>query len=340
MIETWTTTLPHGTTLSCRSAGARGRPVLLFLHGFPEAAFVWDELLAHFARPEHGGFRCVAPNLRGYENSSSPTDPAEYRPKPLSQDITALIAQECGDGGQLAALVAHDWGGALAWGLASQRPELMARLVIVNSPHPQTFLRGLQTSPVQQAASAYMNFLIRPDAEALLAEDDFARLWPFFDLMGARGTDVMQAAAAKLDAARGNATSFGHPAALPEGAGWLTEALRDQYRRVWQGDGSRPGAGLTGGLNYYRASPLRPPREGDPAAATVTLPEDAFTVTVPTLVLWAMADTALPAELVDGLERWVPLMQLERIEGATHWVVHERPALVAGLIESFLLSKG
>ncbi len=343
MIETWTTPLPHGITLSCRSAGERGRPVLMFLHGFPEAAFVWDALLTHFAQPEHGGYRCVAPNLRGYERSSSPSDPADYRARHLNADIAALIAQECGAGGQLAALVAHDWGGALAWGLASLQPELMQRLVIVNSPHPQTFLRGLKTSPAQQAASAYMNFLIRPDAEALLAADDFARLWPFFDLMGARGPDLMQAAAEHLGQGAGqssNATSFGHPPAMPTGSGWLTEALRDDYRRVWQGDGSRPGAGLTGGLNYYRASPLRPPRPDDPAAANVTLPEDAFTVKPPTLVLWAMADTALPGELIEGLERWVPRLQIERIEGATHWVVHERPARVAELIEGFLLSKG
>ena len=335
MIDTWAATLPHGITLSCRSAGARGRPVLMFLHGFPEAAFVWDELLAHFARPEHGGYRCVAPNLRGYERSSSPADPAAYRAGQLNADIAALIAQECGAGGQLAALVAHDWGGALAWGLASLQPQLMQRLVIVNAPHPQTFLRGLKASPTQQAASAYMNFLIRPDAEALLAADDFARLWPFFDLMGARGPALMQGAGASND----NATSFGHLPALPTGSGWLTEALRGEYRRVWQGDGSRPGAGLTGGLNYYRASPLRPPRPDDPAAANVTLPEDAFTVKLPTLVLWAMADTALPSALNEGLARWVPQLQIEPIEGATHWVVHEQPLRVARAIEGFLLSK-
>ena len=71
MIEKFQQTLPHEITLSCRAAGERGRPVLIFLHGFPEAAFVWDELLEHFARPENGGYRCLAPNLRGYETSAS-----------------------------------------------------------------------------------------------------------------------------------------------------------------------------------------------------------------------------------------------------------------------------
>ena len=336
MIDTWIAELPHGMRLSCRSAGERGRPVLMFLHGFPEAAFAWDELLAHFAAPEHGGYRCVAPNLRGYEQSSRPADVSAYHAKHLAQDIAALIAAECGPQGQLVALIAHDWGGAVAWNLAAARPELMQRLVIVNSPHPQTFWRELQQNPAQQAASAYMNFLVRPDAEALLAENDFARLWPFFDLMGANGAAAQQQAAAALS---DNAIGPGDAAqalALPDGAGWMTEALRAQYRAVWTGDGSRPGAGLTGGLNYYRASPLRPPRDGDAAAAGVQLPPDAFTVKPPTLVLWAMQDSALLPELLSGLQRWVPQMQLERIERATHWVVHEQPARVAASIQRFL----
>src|SRR6185295_9063282 len=128
------------------------------------AAFVWDALLEHFSTR----YRCVAPNLRGYERSSAPADVEAYRAKHLVGDISSLIDSL---GGELAALVAHDWG------LAAQRPEAIRRLVIVNSPHPATFLRELRHNPAQQAASAYMNFLCRPDAEALLSENDFARLW-------------------------------------------------------------------------------------------------------------------------------------------------------------------
>jgi len=336
MIDTRIAELPHGMRLSCRSAGERGRPVLMFLHGFPEAAFAWDELLAHFAAPEHGGFRCVAPNLRGYEQSSRPADVSAYHAKHLAQDIAALIAAECGPQGQLVALIAHDWGGAVAWNLAAARPELMQRLVIINSPHPQTFWRELRQNPAQQAASAYMNFLVRPDAEALLAENDFARLWPFFDLMGASGAAAQQQAATALSDDAIGPGDAAQALALPDGAGWMTDALRAQYRAVWTGDGSRPGAGLTGGLNYYRVSPLRPAREDDAAAAGVELPPEAFTVKLPTLVLWAMQDSALLPELLSGLQRWVPQMQLERIERATHWVVHEQPARVAASIQRFL----
>ena len=302
-IETFQQALPHGITLSCRAAGAPGRPVLMFLHGFPEAAFVWDALLEHFSRPEHGGYRCIAPNLRGYERSSAPADVKAYRAKPLVQDIAALIETV---GSPLACLVAHDWGGAVAWNLANQLPGLTSKLAIINSPHPGTFLRELKSNPKQQAASAYMNFLIRPDAERLLAERDFARMWPFFVHGGA-------------------------------GANWLTEALKQQYRDVWNGPaGSPPGSGLAGGCNFYRASPLRPPRPDDPAAAAIDLPHAMLTVDLPTLVLWGMDDVALGPELIAGLEQYIPRLTLEKVEGASHWIVHEQPEFVAARLASFL----
>ena len=219
MIDTCAVALPHGTTLHCRVAGRKGRPVLLFLHGFPEGAFIWDEQLAYFARPENGGYRCVAPYLRGFGASSSPAEVDAYRAKHLVQDVAALIAAESPQA-PLECLVAHDWGGAVAWNLANQQPQLLKRLAIINSPHPGAFVRELSHNAAQQAASQYMHFLCRPDAEALLAEDGFRRLFAFFDDPQGRS-----------------------PA-------WLTEPVRAQYRTLWQ-------QGLTGACNYYRASPIR-----------------------------------------------------------------------------------
>ena len=86
---------------------------MLFLHGFPEGAFIWDALMQHFAQPEHGGFRCVAPNLRGFERSSAPTEVAAYKPALMVQDVMALAGQaEMGGGtGSVGAQIS---GGAVA----------------------------------------------------------------------------------------------------------------------------------------------------------------------------------------------------------------------------------
>ena len=283
--------LPHGITLSCRQVTGRSNlPRVLLLHGFPQGAFMWDEVMLRLA----GRVSCVAPNLRGYERSSAPPEVAAYRAELLVADIAALIERM---GAPIDLLVAHDWGGALAWGLAAQRPQLLRRLLIINSPHPAIFLRELRGSLAQQQASAYMNFLCRSDAAVMLAANDFARLWPFFT-----GTS---------------------------GAAWLSDAVREQYRRLWR-------HGLEGPLNYYRASPLRPALAAADPLNSMSLAPDAVTVHVPTMVLWGDADVALPPALLEGLDEFVGTLDVRRVPGASHWIVQERPALVADTIASLL----
>jgi pimeloyl-ACP methyl ester carboxylesterase len=295
MIEQQLLSLPHGIQLACRTAGG-GRPQVLLLHGFPEAAFIWDEVMAMLAQGSEP-VACIAPNLRGFAGSSAPEGVAAYRAKDLVGDVAALITATQGEGRPIDLLVAHDWGGALAWNLAALQPQLLRRLLIINSPHPGAFLRELRHNPAQQKASAYMNFLCRPDAARLLAERDFARLWPFFG-----------------------------------GAAWLTPELRDRYRATW-GEG---GAGLDAQLNYYRASPLRPPLSADDPLHQLQLPEAMLHVHVPTTVLWGEQDQALLPSLLDGLADWIPALKLQRVPEASHWLVHEQPGRVAATIRAEL----
>jgi pimeloyl-ACP methyl ester carboxylesterase len=296
-IEQFDVALPHGITLACRAAGEPGRPVMVFLHGFPQAAFVWDAMLLHWSAPEHGGYRCIAPNLRGYAGSSAPADVQAYRARHLVQDISAL-ARALG-GPRLAALVAHDWGGAIAWNLAAQEPELLERLVIINSPHPIIFARELARSPAQQAASAYMNFLARPDAAQKLAEDDFRRLWALLRGMG-----------------------------VGQDSHWLNEALQEQHRACWQN------GGLAGPCAYYAATPLRPPAAGQPPGDRPAATRGR--IEVPTLVIWGLRDQALLPGLLEGLAEHVPRLRVHRVPDASHWIVHERSAVVIEQITRFL----
>lgn len=283
MQETWIPLPQRGVTLHAWRAGTQG-PRILLLHGFPEAGFVWKPIL-HTLSAEA---RLVAPTQRGYAPSSCPSDDAAYRPRELVADLVALIES---DGAPFDLVVAHDWGGAVAWNLAAQRPDLLRRLLIINAPHPATFLRDLLHSPVQQAASAYMNTLCRDGAVPRLLEAGGARL---LNLLGTP-------------------------------AGWLTPALQQQYRSLWE-------ASLPTMLAWYRASPLRPPLHPTDPIHHVQLPDEAVTVSVPTTVLWGEADTALPVGLLDGLERWVPHLRVERIPQVSHWVVHEAPGRVVQAI--------
>jgi pimeloyl-ACP methyl ester carboxylesterase len=198
-------------------------------------------------------------------------------------------------------VLAHDWGGAAAWQMAIAHPHLVRKLAILNSPHPVPFARELANNPEQQKASAYMNWLRGPEAERKLAENDFARLIGFLSDLA--------------------------PGTRP----WLTEVRLAKYREVWS-------RGLTGGLNYYRATPLHPPSAEEPGAKAVTLDPAQFVVRVPTLVIWGMRDRALLPCLLDGLDEVVPDLRIERLEQATHWLAHEVPELIAEEVTKFFRS--
>ncbi|MFN7780090.1 MAG: alpha/beta fold hydrolase [Betaproteobacteria bacterium] len=284
--------LPHGIRLHYAAGGTPGAPLLLCLHGFPEYWGAWQELMPLLA----DGHYVVAPDLRGFNLSSQPTEVAAYRARAIVRDLAALVAAL---GYRDAAAVAHDWGGAVAWQWAIAAPAQVRRLVSINSPHPIPFARALATDPAQQAASAYMNWLRAPQAERLLAENDYARLVRFFTGM-----------------------------ARPERP-WLTPKRLARYREVWA-------RGLTGGLNYYRASPLYPPCGGDSGAAALTLDPAQFRVRVPTLVLWGEADTALLPSLLDPLPELIDDLTVERLPHATHWLLHEEPEPIAASIRRFL----
>jgi pimeloyl-ACP methyl ester carboxylesterase len=284
--------LGHGIRLHYASSGARDKPPIVFLHGFPEYWGAWEELLPRFAATHWA----VAPDLRGYNRSSQPTGVAAYRMREIVGDLERFVAS-LGIG--RVTVVSHDWGGAAAWQWAIARPERFEALVVINSPHPIPFARDLVASPAQQQASAYMNWLRAPGSETGLAKHDFKVLDDFF-----------------LTMARADAP-------------WYTTERAARYHEVWR-------RGLTGAVNYYRASPLFPPTPGEPGPAALDLKAADFRVRVPTLVLWGEADFALPVALLDGLDAVVDDLAIETMPRATHWIAHEEPDAVAERIRAFI----
>ncbi len=284
----------NGIRLHYASAGTG--PLMLFVHGFPEFWYCWRKQLSEFSR-DH---RALAPDLRGFNLSDKPADIKSYRSHHVVADLRELIAKF---GGGKAIVVAHDWGGAMAWALAIAHPECVERLIIINSPHAIPFARELAVNPAQQAASAYMLFFRKTGAEHVLAADNFERL---AHVITGRGDD---------------------------GGAPLTADDLARYREAW----SQPGA-LTGSLNWYRATPIYPPSEGDPGAAGLKLDPADFMVRVPTLVIWGERDTALLPALLDGLEAVVPELTIARIPDGSHWVIREKPEEINRLIRNFIES--
>jgi pimeloyl-ACP methyl ester carboxylesterase len=152
-------------------AAVKGKARLcLLLHGFPEFWYSWRHQLPALAA---AGFRALAPDLRGYNESDKPGRVADYRLERLADDVAGLIAHA----GESDAVVAgHDWGGGIAWYLPLRHPRLVRRLIVLNAPHPAAFLRELRT-PAQLARSWYMFFFQLPGLpEWALRAGDFALL--------------------------------------------------------------------------------------------------------------------------------------------------------------------
>src|SRR5208282_2657836 len=137
----------NGVRLHYVSAG-KG-PLILFLHGFPEFWYEWKNQLAEFAK----GHQAVAPDMRGYNLSEKPTELDQYKMVTLVEDIRALADRLSHH--KKFVLVAHDWGGAVAWSFAIAHPDYLSKLVIINAPHPGVFAKLLSSDPAQQKASQY-----------------------------------------------------------------------------------------------------------------------------------------------------------------------------------------
>lgn len=267
--------------------------LIMFVHGFPEFWYEWKNQLADFGQE----YQAVAPDMRGYNLSSKPTDVDQYQVKYMVEDLRAL-AEKLGH--KKFVLVAHDWGGAIAWAFAIAHPEYLDKLVIINAPHPGVFQRELRDNPAQQKASGYMLMFRSEQAEQMLSANNYATLVQIV---------------------------------LGEGLknGIFTEEDKKAYLEAW----SQPGA-LTGGLNYYRAARVGPPTEGDKDPTNFAAGLPSLEVRVPTLVIWGEKDTALLTGNLEGLDKFVPNLTIKRIPDGTHWVIHEKPALVDGYIREFL----
>src|SRR5262245_53620390 len=121
---------------------------MLFLHGHPDSWPLYEAQLKEFNR-DH---LVVAPNLRGYPPSDAPDSVEAYAMPRLLGDLHGLLDHL---GRERCILVGNDWGGYVGWVFASAYPERVERLVVLNAPHPATFLREVRTNPAQIEASQY-----------------------------------------------------------------------------------------------------------------------------------------------------------------------------------------
>lgn len=288
-------TLPTGVELDVTLGGPDDAEAIIFLHGFPESARTWRHQLAALS----GRYRVVAPDQRGFARSSKPEGVDAYATDRPVADLIALA--DALDIGRFT-LVGHDWGGAVAWLAALSHPERVARLAIVNAPHPQIFQRTLIDDPAQRAASQYMNAFRNPAIEDHILG---MTLPVFFDTTFANHVD-----AAAIDPAE-----------------------RAIYLDQW----GQPGA-LTAMLNWYRASRIVVPAMGEAAARPAFIDAPFPRLAMPVLVVWGMNDKALLPCQLDGLDALIDDLTLVQVD-AGHFVPWENPDAVTGALRAFIATR-
>ena len=203
----------NGVRLHCVIAG--DGPLVVLLHGFPEFWYSWRHQIPALARH----FTVVAPDLRGYNLSDKPERIQDYELPELVEDVAQLIQSF---GQEQAIVVGHDWGGAIAWGTALTRPDVVEKLIILNVPHPRTFVQNLLTNPRQMLRSWYTGFFQLPWLpEAAFRANNYQAIEQAF-----RNTAVHK------------------------------ERFPDKVIEQYKGAAAQAGA-LTAAINYYRANARR-----------------------------------------------------------------------------------
>ena len=280
--------LPTGVELDVQVAGDPAAPPVILLHGFPESHRTWRAIVPDLAR-DH---LVIAPDQRGYARSSKPQGVESYAVDKIVGDLLAL-----GDhfGIDRFTLVGHDWGGAIAWTAALRHPDRVAKLVIVNAPHPHVFQRTLIEDRDQRAASQY----IRTFRDTTIDQG----------LTGAGLEKFFGSTFAKV----------------------LTSAVVGSGKAAYLDEWSQPGA-MTAMLNWYRASPFVVPATDEEVARPPFLDAPFPPVTQPTLVVWGMEDRALLPVQIHDLHHHVLDLTIERVPNAGHFVPWEKPdAVIAAM---------
>ncbi len=200
-----------GIDLHAVAGGPEDGPVVVLLHGFPEFWYSWHRQIEPLAAT---GFRVIVPDQRGYNLSSKPVGVSSYAMPEVVSDVIAIADQL---GQEKIFLAGHDWGAAVAWRAALLHPQRIAKLVVLNVPHPSVMRKFLSTRPRQFLRSWYMFFFQLPWLpEALFSAFNYH--------IGARSL---------LRSSR---------------PGTFSAEDLAQYRLAW----SQPGA-LTAMINWYRA---------------------------------------------------------------------------------------
>ncbi len=314
---------PDGANTQIRMAvheagPASERPAVVFCHGFPDLGYSWRDQLPAVA---DAGFRAVAPDQRGYGRTTVPEAVGDYGLGQLCGDLADLLDSLEID---RAVFVGHDWGGFVAWAMPALFPERCAGVVGVCTPYtpfPGTdFLRRMFGDDPE---AMYMLWFQEPGVAERVLDPDPRLL---FEKLVVGGVDPAQLAAQGMERSSGSMFNpFLDLASLPDvGERLLSAEQLDHYTSTFE----RTGFG--GGINWYRNVDENARRHPDVGVATLDLP---------TLMLCAEWDPALPPALAADMGDRCTDLEMHVVSKAGHWVHQENPEEINDLLVDWLIRR-
>jgi pimeloyl-ACP methyl ester carboxylesterase len=313
----------NGVELHVAVAGpAGGRPVVL-CHGFPELWYSWRHQLAALG---DAGYRVLAPDLRGYGGSSSPSEVADYGSDKLTGDLCGLLDHY---GYETAVFSGHDWGSQVVWELGRLCPERAA--AIYNMSVPYSAASGRPTEIFKHLYGDNFFYMLYfqevgpPEAEFDGDPRHYVRT-----MLYAAGGEGMSKGPALLTPKPAAGTKFldilqPAPDELP---GWLTERDVDVYTEGLSRNG------LFGPVSFYRNLDANWERSKHIPASAYTMPTGFLTGSLDPVNIMMPGAAQTMAEVLPDFRGGTV------VEGAGHWVQQERPDETNAAFLSFLDAVG
>lgn len=306
--------------LHVASCGPDDGPPVVLCHGFPELWYSWRHQLTALGA---AGYRALAPDLRGYGQSSRPSgDVARYGSDEITADLCGLLDHYGYDEG---VFVGHDWGALAVWELGKLHPGRASAIYNMSVP----FSMPPSDPPIERLDAIFADrffyilyFQQVGPPEAELENDPRAFLRAFFySASGAARLEGPAMALAPRSGTRLRDTLRPGPEHL---TGWLTEEDLDVYARAFEE------GGFFGPLSYYRNMDANWLRTKDVPAATLAMPTGFLTGSLdPVKGMFRNADETMAEVLPD-------FRGTTEVEGAGHWVQQERPDEVNAALLEFL----
>eukprot|EP00250_Pteridium_aquilinum_P016702 c23243_g3_i1 orf=213-1166(-) len=299
----------NGITMHFAEMGSG--PVMLFLHGFPEGWYGWRKQISVFAR---AGYHAIAPDMRGYGDTSAPEGVENYSYLHIVGDLIGLldVLQV-----QKAFVVGHDWGSTIGWQLSLFRPDRVIAFASLSVPFKPRKPSG---SLVQLLRTAYgedehyiLKFQAPGEVEAQIASISSEVFFRHMPRMFGRGV-INQ----RMDFLKGSKEKV----PLPK---WMSKEELAYYITEFEKKGFTPP------LNYYRAWDL---------SWILTAAWTDSKVMVPTIFMIGDQDLVYDfpgtkTYIHEGMEVDVPLLKVIVLEGTQHFLQLEKSEMVNDNILAF-----